>query len=174
LLLTETRQAAISAFLYIWRKTHLLKSKKELFMKNTILAIGLALVATSASSEIQSASVATPELGPASTISDSEIVTAKVTDWLDLEQEDQIYVLKQDSTMRIGPNAAFHAVGVMRKGETIESIGRARSWVAFEKDGEVVFIWEGLLNEWKQWPSTQIDATQGDVAKKITSNPQEM
>lgn len=80
--------------------------------------------------------------------------------YLDLAQEDQAYVLKQDANYRIGPNSVFHNKGTLSKGEIIESVGRARSWVAFEKEGSVFFIWEGLLNPWKSWPSSTVTASE--------------
>ena len=139
-------------------------------MKNLILGFCLAVTATAAISEITTPA---KDLGDPVFI-DEKTIKTKVTDWLTLEQEDKVYVMTRDATMRIGPNAAFEAVGVMRKDETLESIGRARSWVAFEYGRKTVFIWEGLLQEWKAWPKTEIDAsgsTSDDVGKPL---PQEM
>jgi hypothetical protein len=83
-----------------------------------------------------------------------------VMPYLNLAQEDRTYVLKKDANYRIGPNSVFHHKGTLEKGEIIESVGRARSWVAFEKEGSVFFIWEGLLNPWKSWPSSTVTASE--------------
>lgn len=83
-----------------------------------------------------------------------------IMSYLTLAPEDQTYTAKQDANIRIGPNTAFDVAGTIHKGDIIESVGRARSWVAFEKDGQTVFVWEGLLNPWKAWPSTTVQTSE--------------
>lgn len=68
-----------------------------------------------------------------------------ILSWLTLQSDDAQYTALQDANYRMGPNTAFESAGVLRRGETLQSIGKAGSWVAFNKNGETVFLWGGLL-----------------------------
>lgn len=81
----------------------------------------------------------------------------EILESLTLTPDNNQYIIKKDANVRIGPNTAFDVAGVVHSGDIIQSIGRARAWVAFEMGSQTVFIWEDLLNKWKAWPTSTVD-----------------
>lgn len=101
-----------------------------------------------------------PQLSAAEVPTGADGSTISIVDQLTLTEDLNQYIAKQDANVRVGPNAAFDTAGIIHSGDIIEPLGRARSWVAFEKDGQTVFVWDGLLNKWMSWPSSTVETSQ--------------
>jgi uncharacterized protein YgiM (DUF1202 family) len=64
---------------------------------------------------------------------------------LDLAPEALTYMLTSDANLRVGPHSLFHVRGTVHKGDTVTSIGRAKTWIAIDHDGQTLFVWDGAL-----------------------------
>lgn len=66
---------------------------------------------------------------------------------VNLTADDRFYAAIQGANIRPGPSTAFSPIGKLKAREIIHAVGRAGNWIGFEKNGEIVFVWNELLIE---------------------------
>ncbi len=66
---------------------------------------------------------------------------------INLTDDNRFYAAISGANIRLGPGKGFSEIGTLRKREIIQAVGRAGSWIGFEKAGQIVFVWENLLIE---------------------------